>query len=113
MLTLTSENHNVHVKANVVYARTGMGMGLAFAEMTAKQKENLTAWLRELKGEGPQSPSSEPNMPYIQEATIEEPIAQAQDTGLLGALAELISLLRVKRILSDSEVEVLREKLSK
>jgi hypothetical protein len=44
---------------------------------------------------------------------IEEPKAQAEDTGLLGALAELISLLRVKRILSDSEVEVLREKLSK
>jgi PilZ domain len=113
MLTLTSETHNVHVKANVVYSRTGMGMGLAFAEMTAKQKENLTAWLRELNGEAPQSPASEPNTPYIQEAIIEEPKAQAEDTGLLGALAELISLLRVKRILSDSEVEVLREKLSK
>jgi hypothetical protein len=113
MLTLTSESRNVHVKANVVYSRTGMGMGLAFAEMTAKQKENLTAWLRELNGEAPQSPTSKPNMPYIQEAIIEEPKAQAEDTGLLGALAELISLLRVKRILSDSEVEVLREKLSK
>jgi PilZ domain len=113
MLTLTCENQNVHVKANVVYSRTGMGMGLAFTEMTAKQKENLTAWLRELNGEAPQSPASEPNMPYVQEAIIEEPKAQAEDTGLLGALAELISLLRVKRILSDSEVEVLREKLSK
>ena len=113
MLTLTSAHHNVHVKANVVYSRTGMGMGLAFTEMTAKQKENLTAWLRELNGEAPQSPASEPNMPYIQEAIIEEPKAQGEDTGLLGALAELISLLRVKRILSDSEVEVLREKLSK
>jgi PilZ domain len=39
MLTLTCENQNVHVKANVVYSRTGMGMGLAFTEMTAKQKE--------------------------------------------------------------------------
>jgi PilZ domain len=113
MLTLTSENRSVQAKVNVVYARTGMGMGLAFAEMTAKQKENLTAWLRELNGEAPQSPASEPNMPYIQKAIIEEPKAQAVDTGLLGALAELISLLRVKRILSDSEVEVLREKLSK
>ena len=113
MLTLTSENRSVQAKVNVVYARTGMGMGLAFAEMTAKQKENLTAWLRELNGEAPQSPASEPNMPYIQETITEEPKAQAEDTGLLGALAELISLLRVKRILSDSEVEVLRDKLSK
>jgi hypothetical protein len=112
-LNLTSENHSVQAKVNVVYAQIGMGMGLAFTEMTAKEKENLTAWLRELNGEAPQPPGSEPNMTYIQEVTIEEPIAQAEDTGLLGALAELISLLRVKRILSDSEVEVLREKLSK
>jgi PilZ domain len=47
MLNLTSDKHNVHVKANVVYAQTGMGMGLAFTEITAKQRENLTAWLRE------------------------------------------------------------------
>jgi len=113
MLTLTCENHNVHVKANVVYSRTGMGMGLAFTDTTVKQKENLTAWLRELNGEAPQLAASQPNMPYIPEAIVEEPKAQAEDTGLLGALAELISLLRVKRILSDSEVEVLREKLSK
>ena len=113
ILTLTCENHNVHVKANVVYSRTGMGMGLAFTAMTAKQKENLTAWLRELNGEAPQLAASQPNMPYIPEAIVEEPKALAEDTGLLGALAELISLLRVKRILSDSEVEVLREKLSK
>lgn len=112
MLTLTCENHNVQVKANVVYARTGMGMGLAFAEMTAKQKESLTAWLRELNREAPQSPASEPNMPSIQAIT-KEPKAQAEDAGLLGALEELISLLRVKRILSDSEVKILREKMSK
>ena len=113
MLTLTCENHNVHVKANVVFGRTGMGMGLAFTEMTAKQKESLTAWLRELNPEAPQSPASEPNTPYIQEAITKEPKAQAEDAGLLGALEELISLLRVKRILSDSEAKILREKMSK
>ncbi len=113
MLNLTSEHHNVHVKANVVYSRTGMGMGLAFTEITPKQKENLTAWLRELNGEVPRPPTPEPNMPFIQEVTIAEPIAQAEDTGLLGALEELISLLRVKRILSNSEVKILREKMSK
>ena len=55
MLTLTSENHHVQAKANVVYAHTGMGMSLAFAEMTANQKENLSVWLRELGGELPKS----------------------------------------------------------
>lgn len=113
MLNLTSEDHNVHVKANVVYAPAGMGMGLAFTEITPKQKENLTAWLRELNGEPAQPQAPEATRPYVQEVTIDKPTARAEDEGLLGALAELISLLRVKRILSDSEVEVLREKLSK
>ena len=113
MLNLTSENHNVQAKVNVVYAQIGMGMGLAFTEMTAKQKENLTAWLRELNGEPAQLQASQANMPYVQEVTIEPPIAQAEDMGLLEALQELISLLRVKRILSDSEAKLLREKMSK
>jgi len=81
--------------------------------MTAKQKENLTAWLGELNGQPAQPQASEATRPYVQEVTIDEPKARAEDAGLLGAVAELISLLRVKRILSDSEVEVLREKLSK
>jgi hypothetical protein len=113
MLNLTSEHHNVNVKANVVYAPAGMGMGLAFTEITPKQKQNLTAWLRELNGEPAQPQASEATRPYVQEVAIDKPIARAEDGGLLGALAELISLLRVKRNLSDSEVEVLREKLSK
>jgi hypothetical protein len=48
VLNLTSENHNVHAMANVVYAHTGMGMGLAFSEMTPTQQANLSSWLREL-----------------------------------------------------------------
>ena len=113
MLTLSSEKHNVHVKANVVYARTGMGMGLAFTEMTAKQKDNLTAWLHELIGESPQPLTAGTNRQYVQEIGTEERIACPKDMDLLQVLEELISLLRVKRILSDSEVELLREKMSK
>ena len=62
--------------------RNGYGAGV-FTEMTAKQKENLTAWLRELNGEALQLPASEPSMPYIQEAIIEDPKAQAEDTVFL------------------------------
>lgn len=118
MLNLMSETHNVHVKANVVYAKTGMGMGLAFTEITAKQKESLTVWLRELNGERPQPQASEAStseayLPYPQEPAIEQPTAQAEGTRVLGVVEELISLLRLKRVLSESEVELLREKLSK
>ena len=117
VLSLSSENHNVHVKANVVYSRTGMGMGLTFTEITAKQKENLAAWLRELNGGPAQARASEMStfeatMPYVREVA-EETVAHAEEKGLLAAFEELISLLRVKRILSDSEIEILREKISK
>lgn len=76
VLNLASEHHNVHAMANVVYAHTGMGMGLAFAEMTPTQKANLSAWLCELSGESPKAAApSEADMPYLQEATIREPVA--------------------------------------
>jgi hypothetical protein len=52
-------------------------------------------------------------MPYFREVAMEETAARAEETGLLAALEELISLLRVKWILSDLEIEILREKMSK
>lgn len=113
MLNLTSENHNVRAKANVVYARIGMGMGLAFTEMTANQRENLSIWLRELSGELPEQQTvAEAAMPDLQDATIRAPTADAKGTGVLEALRELVSLLGNKRVLSEAEVELLREKMS-
>jgi PilZ domain len=114
MLNLTSENHKVRAKANVVYARAGMGMGLTFTEMTANQRENLSTWLGELSGELPkEQTAAEADVPYLQEATIPEPMAGAKrSTGVLDALQELVSLLGNKRVLSEDEVELLRDKLS-
>ena len=116
-LTLTSEQHNVHATANVVYAHPGMGMGLAFAEMTPTQKANLSSWLRELGGEPPkaETPSEVPSqahMPYLQEATIREPIANSNGAALLEALRELVLLLGNKRVLTEAEVELLRDKMA-
>jgi PilZ domain-containing protein len=113
VLNLTSENHQVHAMANVVYAHTGMGMGLAFAEMTPTQKANLSTWLRELSGEAPKAEApSEADMPYLQEATIREPAAHTEGAGLLDAMQELVSLLGNKRVLTEAEVEVLRDKMA-
>src|SRR5262249_5748702 len=83
VLTLTSEHHNIHAMATVVYAHIGMGMGLAFAEMTPTQRANLSIWLHELGGE-PLRPgaasevSSQADMPCLQEALIREPLANAK-----------------------------------
>ena len=41
------------------------------------------------------------------------PCAAAEPTGLVQALQELVSLLGNSGVLSDSEVEVLREKMGK
>jgi len=113
VLNLTSEQHTVHAIARVIYAHTGMGMGLAFAEMTPTQKANLSSWLRELGGETPKAePPSEAAMPFLQEAKIREPIANAKGAGLLDALQELVSLLGSKRVLTEAEVELLRDKMA-
>jgi hypothetical protein len=113
MLTLTSENHHVQAKANVVYAHTGMGMSLAFAEMTANQKENLSAWLRELGGELPkEQTASEANLPCLTEPPIPKPTASTKGAGVLDALQELVSLLGNKRVLTEEEVELLRDKMA-
>lgn len=113
MLNLTSENHSVHAKANVVYARMGMGMGLVFAEMTTKQKENLSGWLRELGAESPKEEAvSEANLPYLPEPPIPKPTASTKGAGALDALQELVSLLGNKRVLTEEEVELLRDKMA-
>ena len=112
MLNLTSENHNVRAKAAVIYAHAGMGMGLAFTEIAANQGETLKAWLRELSGESPQEQSTSANVHNVSEAT-REPGAAAKSAAALDALHELVSLLRNKGLLNESEVDLLRNKMEK
>jgi hypothetical protein len=114
VVNLTSEKRNVHAMANVVYAHIGMGMGLAFAEMTPTQRGNLTCWLQELGGNTPkeQTTASGTDSPPTQEAAILETTANAKKARLLDALQELVSLLGNKRVLTEAEVELLRDKMS-
>jgi PilZ domain-containing protein len=113
VVNLTSEKHNVRAMAKVVYAPIGMGMGLAFAEMTPTQRGNLTSWLGELSGDIPkEQTASETDSPLVQEATIVETTSNAKRTGVLEALQELVSLLGTKKVLTEAEVELLRGKMS-
>lgn len=114
LLHLTSENRSIHAKANVIYAHTGMGMGLAFTEMSASQRENLSAWLRELSGELPkEQTASEAEIPDLREATIQKSTAGAKGTGVLDALQELVSLLRNRGMVTEAEAELLHDKMGK
>ena len=117
VVNLTSENHNVRAMAKVVYSRIGMGMGLAFAEITPTQRGNLTSWLRELGGDIPkdqpkEQTASETDPPLVQEAAIRETSANTKRTGVLEAVQELVSLLGTKKVLTEAEVELLRDKMS-
>ena len=113
-IKLVSGDRSVAAKATVVSAPTGMGMGLAFTEISADQKEKLSAWLRELSGEvSRDQAASDAAMPYVEEAAIREPIAAAKPTGVGDALQELVLLLGMKGVLSEDQVERLRKKMDK
>lgn len=108
LIKLVSGNHSVAAKAAVIYAQVGMGMGLVFTEISADHKERLSAWLRELDGESCEEHPSQANAP---EPSV--PCAAAEPAGLVQALQDLVSLLGNRGVLSESEVEVLREKMGK
>jgi len=85
-------------------------MGLTFTEMTAKERENLRLWLRDLNGDLPEEQTvAQAEMPCLPEATVKKP---GEGTAVLETLQELVSLLGEKRVLTETEVELLRDKLT-
>jgi PilZ domain-containing protein len=110
LISLKSESHSFLAKAKVTYAVSGMGMGLAFTEMAADQKEKLSAWLRELSGEVPEPPTEREFVEAIGSPAT-EPDAAAKPGGMLEAMYELVALLASKQVLTEYEVKLLRQKL--
>jgi hypothetical protein len=55
-LRITSEKRSFEAHADVVYSKTGMGMGLAFATVEPEQLSILDRWLAELSGAAPFEP---------------------------------------------------------
>jgi hypothetical protein len=110
LISLKSESHSFLAKAKVTYAVSGMGMGLAFTEMAADQKEKLSAWLRELSGELPEPPTEQEFGETIGSPAA-EPNASAKPGGMLEAMYELLALLASKQVLTEYEVKLLRQKL--
>jgi len=92
-VTVRQAESEFQVSGAVVYSQVGLGMGIAFAELTFEQRLDLEAWLVEVasgKSESLQkqvAPKMEPKPNDLHRAT----------------LAGLIKLLVSKRILTDSE----------
>jgi hypothetical protein len=55
-LHITSEKRSFEAHAEVVYSKTGMGMGLAFTTVEPEQLQVLDRWLAELSGAAPFEP---------------------------------------------------------
>lgn len=108
VLTVKSENHAVRAKASVIYAHAGMGMGLAFTELDGDQRRSLIRWLHELSGEPRNQQATDAG--HIQQG---EQVSAKKNAGPTEALQQLISLLRNKGILTDTEWDLLREKLGR
>jgi hypothetical protein len=111
MLNLRSEDHAISTKAAVIYAHTGMGMGLAFTEMDEDQRRSLTAWLQELSGEARNQQAGGTRPGEVQEKSLEW--SSAKSAAAAAALQELVSILRNKGILTETEADLLREKLGR
>lgn len=105
---LSSGQRTFQSQATVIYAIPGMGMGLAFSEMPSKQATILETWIGELSGEvKPQT-----TIGIDSGGDFQANIAPENPTKLSAAVAELISLLARKQLLTDSEASELRKKLS-
>ena len=105
-LTITRGNESFKTQAKVVYSQSGMGMGLLFTTAEAEELRMLGMWLGELAGAGQRQPSA-PNI----ELQSDTPKSTGYD--LRDVFSELITLLRRKNVLIDSEAEALLRKLSK
>jgi hypothetical protein len=89
----------------VLYATTGMGMGLAFTKIEPERLRVLEDWLRELSGES--APAAGP---------IEDDFLMASAAGSAGneqrnVLNELIVMLIRKQVLTDEEGKALMKRL--
>lgn len=100
-LRLTQDNRSFRTHAMVVYAHTGMGMGLAFTEVSDDQMETLQDWMRELSGgatlsfETPELPGTKPRLGQTERHV----------------LNDLISLLMRKGTLTEAEAAALQREL--
>jgi hypothetical protein len=105
---LASEGNSFYAKAKVVYASAGMGMGLFFTEMSADQNDTLRRWITALSG------NSMTELPFDSMGGAAPGTQKPRTTvsGLRTALEDLLALLERKRVLTESEAEILRQKFS-
>lgn len=111
-LRLTCEGHSFACEARVAYSLPGMGMGLAFTKIAPDQATELRRWIAELSGDlDAAAPILLPELSESQ--TDRKKLAEIEPSaGLQSVLAELVTLLRRKGLLDESEAANLHSKLA-
>jgi hypothetical protein len=112
-LRLTCEGHSFACEARIAYSLPGMGMGVAFTKISPDQSTELRLWIAELSGDlDAAAPLLVPDISELQ--TVRKNLAEIEPSpGLKSVLAELVSLLRRKGLLDESEAASLRNKLAR
>jgi hypothetical protein len=111
-LRLTCEGHSFACEARVAYSLPGMGMGLAFTKIPPDQATELRRWIAELSGD--LDAAAPLLVPELSEPQTDRETAEIEPSpGLQSVLAELVTVLRRKGLLDESEAASLRNKLAR
>ncbi len=114
LLRLSAEARSFECEARVSYSMPGMGMGLTFTKVSADQAAALRSWIAELSGE-PTTPVSIADTQQTRETVEVQRPGNSElpfASELRDVVCELITLLRRKGIIADSEAEALRRRIS-
>jgi len=96
-MRMTRDDLDFEADAKVVYAKPGLGMGLAFTELTAVHKRYLTEWVDELSG----------TERIVEQPTRSTPLDD-EDAGARSeqtALQQLIKVLLHRDVITQSDFE--------
>lgn len=108
---LTTEAHSFECEARVAYSLQGMGMGIVFTNMSPAQATALRDWIAELSGAtvsaAPQAPAFDFNSTK-RRSTERESYGRWQDV-----MSDLLSVLQRKGILTESEADGIRNKITR
>jgi PilZ domain len=104
-MRMTREDLKFEADAKVVFSKPGLGMGLAFTELTADHKRYLTEWVDELSG----------TERIVQTPTRSTPLddEEAGERSDQSALQQLIKVLLQRDVITQSEFEQILRAIGK
>ena len=111
MSRIAKENQTFNTMATVVYAQTGMGMGVVFDTLAPEQSRILDVWIAKLTGDAQPRPQPAPKQPAGNQPLAKVPVAKAFEQQSAEVLKYLVLMLVQKGVLVELEGQALLERL--